>query len=56
MIGSRSFERLISYGILGAIYGAGAMTLVRLGLYRVGLIDKMVPQAVTEWLSHELRV
>ena len=39
MIGSRNFERLISYGILGAIYGAGAMTLVRLGLYRTGLID-----------------
>jgi hypothetical protein len=56
MIGSRSFERSISYGILGAIYGAGSMTLVRLGLYRVGLIDKMVPQAGTEWLSHELGV
>jgi hypothetical protein len=41
---------------LGASYGAGAMTLVCLGLHRAGLIDKMVPQAVTEWVAHELEV
>jgi hypothetical protein len=48
--------RLAFYGVLGALYGGGVMTLVRLGLHRAGLIDKMVPQAVTEWLSHELDV
>jgi hypothetical protein len=50
----RALSRLVSYGALGALYGAGAMTLIRLGLHRAGLIDKMVPQAVTEWLAHEL--
>jgi uncharacterized membrane protein YagU involved in acid resistance len=49
-------RRLAFYGALGASYGAGAMTLVRLGLWPVGFIDKMVPQAVTEWVSHELEV
>jgi hypothetical protein len=48
--------RLAFYGAVGASYGAGAMTLIRLGLRRAGLIDKMVPQAVTEWVSHELAV
>jgi hypothetical protein len=48
--------RLAFYGVLGALYGGSVMTLVRLGLHRAGLIDKMVPQAVTEWLSHELDV
>lgn len=46
--------RLALYGALGALYGSGAMTLVRLGMRRAGLIDKPVPQAVEEWVSHEL--
>jgi hypothetical protein len=48
--------RLALYGGLGALYGAGAMSLIRLGLRRAGLLDKMVPQALTEWASQKLRV
>ena len=54
--GTRIRGRLALYGALGALYGASAMTLVRLGLRRAGLIDKMVPQAVAEWAAHELGV
>ena len=46
--------RLALYGGLGALYGAGAMSLIRLGLRRAGLIDKMTPQAVTEWAARKL--
>ena len=47
---------LALYGGLGALYGAGAMSLIRLGLRRAGLLDKMVPQALTEWASQKLGV
>jgi hypothetical protein len=47
---------LALYGGLGALYGAAGMSLVRLSLRRVGLIDKMVPQALTEWASQKLGV
>jgi uncharacterized membrane protein YagU involved in acid resistance len=50
------FGRLALYGALGASYGAGAMTLIRIGLIRAGLLDKMVPQAVTEWALAKMRV
>jgi hypothetical protein len=48
--------RLALYGGVGALYGGGAMSLIRLGLRRAGLIDKMVPQAVSEWASRKLGV
>ena len=48
--------RLAVYGALGALYGAGAMTLIRIGLIRAGLLDKMVPQAVTEWALAKMGV
>jgi hypothetical protein len=48
--------RLASYGALGALYGAAGMSLVRLSLRRAGIIDKMVPQALTEWASQKLGV
>ena len=48
--------RLALYGGFGALYGAAAMSLIRLGLRRAGLIDKMVPQTVTEWASQKLGV
>jgi hypothetical protein len=48
--------RLALYGGFGALYGAAAMSLIRLGLRRAGLIDKMVPQALTEWASQKLGV
>lgn len=41
-------------GPVGGLCGAAAMSLFRLGLHRAGLIDKMVPQAVEEWLSDRL--
>lgn len=48
--------RLALYGALGALYGACAMSLVRLGLRRARLIDKMVPQAVTEWAARAMNM
>jgi hypothetical protein len=48
--------RLALYGGLGALYGGAAMSVIRLGLRRAGLIDKMVPQAVSEWASRKLGV
>ena len=46
--------RLALYGALGALYGAAAMSLIRLSLRRAGLLDKMVPQALTEWAANKL--
>ena len=40
------------YGAIGGLFGAGAMSVFRLAARRVGLIDKMVPQAVEEWAAH----
>jgi hypothetical protein len=42
-----------SVGLVGGIYGAGAMTVLRLLAQRVGLIDKMVPQVVQESMLGE---
>jgi hypothetical protein len=36
------------------LYGADAMTAMRLGTRRAGIIDKMVPRAVEEWLTHRV--
>jgi hypothetical protein len=41
-------------GAVGGVYGAAAMTLLRLGMHRAGVIDKMVPQVVEEWISDRL--
>jgi hypothetical protein len=30
------------------------MSVIRLGMHRAGVIDKMVPQAVEEWLSDKM--
>jgi hypothetical protein len=40
------------YGAIGGLFGAGAMTVLRLAARRSGIIDKMVPQAVEEWAAH----
>ena len=37
-------------GAVGGIYGAAAMTVLRLAAQRAGLIDKMVPQVIEEAL------
>ena len=36
------------HGALGGIYGAAAMSILRLAARRAGVIDKMVPQVVEE--------
>ena len=41
-------------GAVGGLYGAAAMSVLRLALHRAGLIDKMVPQVVEEWISDRL--
>jgi hypothetical protein len=43
-------------GVVGGVYGAAAMSVLRLGLHRVGVIDKMVPQVVEEWISDRLHI
>lgn len=40
------------HGALGGIYGAAAMSILRLAARRAGVIDKMVPQVVVEWTLH----
>ena len=37
------------HGALGGIYGAAAMSILRLAARRAGVIDKMVPQVVEQW-------
>jgi hypothetical protein len=37
------------HGALSGIYGAAAMSILRLAARRAGVIDKMVPQVVEEW-------
>ena len=44
------------FGALGALYGAGAMMIVRLAMRRAGHVDKTVPQAIEEWTLHELNL
>jgi hypothetical protein len=43
-------------GAVGGLYGAAAMSVLRLGLHRAGAIDKMVPQVVEEWISDRLHI
>jgi hypothetical protein len=43
----------IGAGVVGGLYGAGAMTILRLSARRAGLIDKMVPELIEEWLLRE---
>lgn len=40
-------------GMVGGLYGAAAMTILRLSARRAGLIDKMVPELIEEWLLNE---
>lgn len=49
-----STSSAIAAGAVGGVYGGAAMSLLRLGMHRAGLIDKMVPQAVEEWVSDRL--
>lgn len=41
---------------VGGLYGAAAMSVLRLALHRAGLVDKMVPHAVEEWMSDRLNI
>jgi hypothetical protein len=52
-VGLRGTKAVIA-GAVGGVYGAAAMTLLRLAMHRAGVIDKMVPQVVEEWISDRL--
>ena len=41
----------VVFGALGGLYGAGAMSVMRLAMRRAGVIDKMTPQVIEEWIS-----
>jgi hypothetical protein len=41
-------------GAVGGIYGAATMSVLRFGARRAGVIDKMTPQVVEEWLADRL--
>jgi hypothetical protein len=46
----RGIAATAAAGAVGGIYGAAAMTVLRLAAQRAGLIDKMVPQVIEEAL------
>jgi hypothetical protein len=48
--------RTAVYGAVGGLYGAAAMTVIRLAARRFGLVEKMVPQVTAEWLTHRIGV
>jgi hypothetical protein len=52
--GRPGFATTVLAGAVGGLYGAAAMSVGRLALHRAGLIDKMVPQVVEEWMSDRL--
>jgi hypothetical protein len=54
--GKPGFATAALAGAVGGLYGAAAMSVLRLALHRAGVIDKMVPQAVEEWLSDRLNI
>ena len=54
--GKPAFATAALAGAVGGLYGAAAMSVLRLGLHRAGVIDKMVPQVVEEWISDRLHI
>lgn len=52
--GTKAGLATVLAGAVGGLYGAAAMSVLRLGLHRAGIIDKMVPQAAEEWISDRL--
>ncbi len=44
----------ILHGAIGGAYGAGATSILRLAMYRAGVIDKMVPQVTQEWMNDRI--
>src|SRR3989442_1009333 len=51
---SRHGERIVQ-GFVGGMIGASVMTVIRMTAHRAGLIDKTIPQAMTETLSRRVR-
>jgi len=51
---SQHGERIVQ-GFVGEMIGASVMTVIRMTAHRAGLIDKTVPQAMTETLSRRVR-
>jgi hypothetical protein len=47
---SRPSLTALAAGAVGGLYGAAAMSVLRLYARRIGLIDEMVPEFVEQWL------
>lgn len=47
---SRPSLTALAAGAVGGLYGAAAMSVLRLYARRIGLIDEMVPEFIEEWL------
>lgn len=54
--GKPGFATAALPGAAGGLYGAAAMSVLRLGLHRAGVIDKVVTQVVEEWISDRLHI
>lgn len=49
----RSILRSVGSAAAGGLYGAVALTVLRLFARRAGLVDKMVPDLIEEWVLRE---
>ena len=45
-----SWQRIV-FGALAGLNGAACMSALRVAAYRVGLVDRMPPQVLEEWLA-----
>ena len=50
----RGFATALVYGAIAGVNGAACMSVLRLAARRMGLIDKMPPQVVQDWLARQL--
>lgn len=48
----RKAAEAAALGAIGGVIGASCMSALRMVAHRFGLLDKQVPQAVEEWVSH----
>lgn len=52
MFKKKSVIETAALGAIGGVIGASCMSALRMAAHRAGLLDKQVPQAVEEWVSH----
>lgn len=52
MFAKRNVMETAALGAIGGVIGASCMSALRMAAHRAGLLDKQVPQAVEEWVSH----